>query len=358
MTPPSSTPPMAFTGRHAAVRSILFAICLSFAASCAPAVSTAAPMKPGKLDPPTWSEEFNGDELDRTIWDYRATGDRHDGVITEQAVSVHDGALKIKSYTEDGKHYSGMIATTGTEGFEQKYGYYEARMKFNDAPGEWSAFWLQSRSIGSPKGDPTTAGVEMDVVEHRQRCRNASRSPSRFACDPDLDVNDHVQQGLIWDGYGTDHQSLVRFSDALDGLVDDTWHTFALSWTPTGLTFYYDDAVTWSVSGPISQHKQYIILSSEIGADFAGPIPDDGYGSRDTSVTNLQVDYVRVWDLLSKVPVPVNLRSPAAAGAEQSGAALTCSSGSWTGDPPPAFKYEWLSDGAPTPSATSTSATR
>ncbi|MEA2181628.1 MAG: hypothetical protein QOF69_813, partial [Solirubrobacteraceae bacterium] len=41
--------------------------------------------------------------------------------------------------------------------------------------------------------------------------------------------------------------------------------------------------------------SQFIILSSEVGRFFAGAIPPVGYGTRQTSTTNMQVDYVRVW---------------------------------------------------------------
>ncbi|MDQ3849941.1 MAG: hypothetical protein M3296_04920 [Actinomycetota bacterium] len=36
---------------------------------------------------------------------------------------------------------------------------------------------------------------------------------------------------------------------------------------------------------------------SEVGRSFAGAIPEGGYGSRATSTTNMQVDYVRVYSL-------------------------------------------------------------
>jgi len=345
----------ASAGRHAAVRCSAVVACtvalLTLAAACAPAQGRAAPIKPGKLDPPTWSEEFNGDALDLSTWNHRKRGKRHDGFLTPDAVSVGDGVLTIKTYTEEGTHYSGMISTQkdGPRGFEQKYGYFEARVKFHEAPGVWSAFWLQSGTIGVPKGDPTTAGVEMDIVEHRARCVPRATGGSR--CDPDANVTDHVQQGLIWDGYDDDSQSVIRFSDPLDGLGNDSWHTFALSWTPTGLTFYYDDAVTWSVAGPVSQRSEYVILSSEIGEFFAGAIPKEGYGTRATSQTNLQVDYVRVWDTLSGVATPVNTTSPIASGAATVGAKLRCATGTWAGAGPITYGYQWVSDGVPIASA-------
>lgn len=246
------------------------------------------------LGPPTWSDEFDGSSLDPTRWSHRASGARFDGTLTPDAVSVGNGVLTIKTYTEAGQHYSGMISTQrrGSDGFEQTYGTFEARVKFHSSPGQWSAFWLQSPTIGSPIGDPASAGVETDIAEHRALCEAV---PSPTPCPAGADISNRTQRALIWDGYGADRKASVKLSDPLPGLGNDSWHTFALRWTPTEMTFYYDGAEVWSTSGPISRRSQYIILSSEVGRFFAGAIPAAGYGSREASSTNMQVDYVRVW---------------------------------------------------------------
>jgi beta-glucanase (GH16 family) len=319
-------------------------------AARAPAVAPAA-QAPRQLDPPTWSDEFDGTSLDLTRWSHRATGPRHDGILTPDAVSVGDGALTITTYTEAGRHYSGMISSHehGTAGFQQAYGYFEARVRFDSSPGQWSAFWLQSPTIGSPVGDPATAGVEMDIAEHRARCTAAPWPAPPSTCALDNDISDRIQQALIWDGYGTDTKAAVTLSDPLGTSGDGGWHTWALRWTPTDLTFYRDGAAISSMSGPISRRSQYIILSSEVGEFFAGAIPPGGYGSRATSTTRMQVDYVRVWSLGT---APRSTAPPATSGTPEAGETLTCSPGAWTGDPAPELGYEWLSDGSPLQGAT------
>lgn len=166
-------------------------------AAWAPAAGAAPP--PGS---PTWADEFDGLSLDATRWSHRATGPRNDGVLTPDAVSVANGLLTMKTYTEGGQHFSGMISTaqTGPTGFEQRYGYFEARINFNSSPGQWSAFWLQSQTIGNPIGDPATAGVEMDIAEHRARCVTAPTPTPPATCTPTNDITDRIQQALIWDG--------------------------------------------------------------------------------------------------------------------------------------------------------------
>ena len=261
------------------------------------------------IGPPTWADEFNGTSLDLTRWTHRATGPREDGILTPDAVSVADGALTITTYTEAGQHYSGMVSTQAHEtgGFQQAYGYFEARIKFDNVSGQWSAFWLQSPTVGTPRDDPAAAGVEMDVVEHRARCVTAPLPAPASTCAADADISDRVQQGLIWNGYDEHRAASVRLSEPLPGLRAGGWHTWALRWTPTELTFYYDGTAIWSQSGPISRVAEYIILSSEVRQLFAGLIPLTGYGTRETSTTKMQVDYVRVWAL------PAVVRSPAGA---------------------------------------------
>jgi beta-glucanase (GH16 family) len=271
---------------------LLLASAVYAVALAAPAVAPAQP--PPGVGPLTWSDEFTGAALDPTHWTYRATGPRDDGLLLPTAVSVGGGLLTIKTYTDPaGNHHSGMVSSLpvgSTTGFEQTYGYFEARVKFNTAPGQWSAFWLQTPTNGSPLGDPATAGVEMDIAEHRTRCV----TPAQI-CGSGNDISDRIQEALIWDGYGADSKSAVQLSDPLPGLGDGSWHTWGLRWTPTDLTFYYDDTAIWTQTGPISRRSQYIILSSEVGAFFAGPPPQGGYGAFQTSTTTMQVDYVRAW---------------------------------------------------------------
>ena len=362
------SPPAARRARRILALWLACAVALCGSAEAAharPAPTPPAPTASASLGAPTWSDEFDGAQLDASKWSPRATGPRNDGVLTPEAVSVGNGVLRIKTYTEGGKHYSGMISTAPHDrsGFEQAFGYWEARMRFHDAPGEWSAFWLQSRDIGRPMGDPATAGVEMDVVEHRARCVEAPLPAPPTACGPDADITDRIQEGLIWDGYAN-RKSAIKLSDRLAGLGNDSWHTFGLLWTPTKLTFYYDDRPIWSMDGPISRHGQYIVLSSEVDADFAGAIPATGYGSRDATTTGMEVDYVRVWagspgaSVAAPTPKPAPpptapqiIGSSVASGPPAPGQVLTCSPGAWVGAA--ALRYQWFLDGVPLPGATS-----
>ena len=237
----------------------------------------------------TFSDDFSGSSLDSTKWANRLPGPRNDAINTPDAVSVGGGLLTIKTYTDNGIHYTGMIGSQGK--FEQTYGYFEARVKFHTSPGQWSAFWLTSPIYDQGTGNPGFYGTEIDITEHRAVNNNNNPILNRYV------------SAVHWDTYVTGvHQQTARTFSNVPNLGNDSWHTFALKWSPAGYEFYYDDTLMWTVDQAISARDEYIIFSSEARQDeWAGHIPDAGYGSLASTVTNLQVDYVRVYQ---SVPEP------------------------------------------------------
>lgn len=255
---------------------------MALAVLSAPFLAHASPISD---NPAGWqlafSDEFTGTALDSSKWAHRGLGPRKGAINTANAVAVKDGLLTITTYTSGGAHYTGMIATQGM--FEQTYGYYEARIKFQDSPGQWSAFWLQSPGYG-PVGDPATAGTEIDIVEHRAANQN------------DRDIRERYSSAVHWDGYAESHQQLSKVHTNPTGLGNGSWHTYGMQWTEAGYQFYFDDELIWTALAPVSKRPEYLILSSEVeNGVWAGTIPAAGYGAFASSVTNVQVDYVRVY---------------------------------------------------------------
>jgi beta-glucanase (GH16 family) len=196
-----------------------------------------------------WEDAFGGTALDRLSWN-ALSEPRRDALSTPDAVTVRNGLLTITTWT-------------GTE-VEALYGYFEARIRFNTAPGNWCAFWLVADTVGTPLGDPGTAGVEIDVVEHR--------------------VTD--QGG--WDAL----RDMVA-------LVQGEWHTYGVLWTETGYTFYVDEAPLWTTAAALSHRPEYLLLTCEVeDASWAGFVPPAGYGARTTSAARMEVDWVRAWQRL------------------------------------------------------------
>ena len=98
--------------------------------------------------------------------------------------------------------------------FMHRYGYYEVRCKLQQQQGWWSAFWLQSPSIGMSY-DPAYSGVEVDIMENFTR-------------------DGEVTSGNIFGGYGTNlqHEARVHYhvKDTADG-----YHRFGVDWSEGGV---------------------------------------------------------------------------------------------------------------------------
>jgi beta-glucanase (GH16 family) len=243
---------------------------------CANAVGAAAeretiPVKGYEL---VWSDEFNGTALDMDKWDYRALGPRKGGVNVKDTVALDGKGHLVLTTKQSGKEYhTAMIGTQGK--YETTFGYFECRVKLQEEIGHWSAFWLQSPTMGREIGNPEKSGTEIDIFEYLRK------------------RGDVVQHTLHWDGYKKDHKMLKK-TPSIPGLSTG-WHTFGLLWTENEYVFYIDGKETWRTDKAVSKRTEYMILSLEAGS-WAGDI-------RKASLPDsLYVDYVRVY---KKYPVHI-----------------------------------------------------
>jgi autotransporter-associated beta strand protein len=236
-----------------------------------------------------WGDEFNGTSLDTTKWDYWLPGRRRDAVNVTNAVSVSGGYLTITTYTSNNTHYSGFVATDRK--FRTKYGYWESSIKWGDTNGMWSAFWMQSPTMGRYLRDPQTAGSEIDIAEHRWV--DGSTNP----------VANRVQVNIHWNGYGSSARGAG--SGYVGNGLADGFHVYGFLSTPASYSFLIDGARVYDGgSAPISHSAEFAILSSEVdetSTTWAGFIPAGGYGSLADSTTKLTVDYVRYYAPTSTV---------------------------------------------------------
>lgn len=228
-----------------------------------------------------WADEFSGSSLDTTKWNYWLAGPRRDAVNVSSAVSVSGGNLAITTYTTNGTHYTGIIATDNK--FRTKFGYWEASIDWNDAPGMWSAYWMQSPTMGANISDPVTSGCEIDIQEHRS-IDSASNN-----------IANQVQANIHWNGYGASHQS--QGSGNQGSGLNTGFHIYGFKWTSGSYDFTIDGTSKWTGgSSPVSRSTEWMILSSEVeDGSWAGSIPVGGYGNLGTSTTKMTVDYVRYY---------------------------------------------------------------
>ncbi|MFW6162731.1 MAG: glycoside hydrolase family 16 protein [Planctomycetota bacterium] len=217
-----------------------------------------------------WHDEFDGTKLDESKWDVPEYK-RRDAWWSRKAIALDgEGHLVMKTFKEGGKYYDGCVRTKGK--FEHAFGYYVARMKLQEQPGHWSAFWMFGPGV-TKVGHGGMDGTEIDIMEK-----------------PWLD--DRVQHTLHWDGYGEHHQSKGHVSR--NPGVMKGWHTFALLWTPDEYVFSVDGKERWrSSAGGVCQRPLYLKISDE--AKFGGWAGDIRKAALPDAFF---VDYVRVYDLV------------------------------------------------------------
>lgn len=259
-----------------------------------------------------WADEFDGDKLDDSKWTARThmMGKRAKHLV-EDAFEIKDSNIIFKLENRDGVYCTTQLETgfnfmdgegeaydaTAAEGYDNasedenyftwpigkinepkfmhKFGYYECRCKLQEKKGWWSAFWIQSPTIGATL-NPETAGVEVDIMEYFQH------------------EKDVVQCNNHWSGYGSQHKSTGAFETKVNP-TDDGYHRFGVHWKPDGYDYYVDGVLVNSFTEPVSQIEEFILLSTEaVGYRTASwNMWDELKKSQGDTWT---VDYVRVFD--------------------------------------------------------------
>lgn len=218
----------------------------------------------------TFEDQFNGNTLDGTKWKLCPEQPRQDagGRWSDSMTSLDgEGHLVLSaSLAEDGTPISGAIRSKGI--FEQAYGYFECRLKFQRTTGFWGAFWLMCEEEGNI-GNGAVDGAEIDIIESGEFPRQG------------------VNHAIHWDGYGEHHRSVSRI--ITDPSLYKGFHTYALEWTKDAYIFYIDGVETWRTDEPgICQVPVYLKLSCEFGK-WAGEIKPEELPDC------MVVDYVRVY---------------------------------------------------------------
>ncbi len=254
----------------------------------------------------TWSDEFDGNELDKSFWqtEWWVT-ERKGGYWHDDMVSVKNGNLVIKTeyfaeplentYLEkwgdiiDFKEYkpgwyTGCITTNGK--FEQTYGYFECRCILPKSTGMWSAFWMMNDKVEDVDGSGKD-GTEVDIFE------------SMYYKDVKWGYGDAVISGIHYDGYGEDEQGATVGKWYANNPYEE-FNTYGLEWNENEYIFYINGIETGRLSaGGVSQNPEYLILSCEVaGSNGVAYADRHGVGKMSMNpgdVAEFIVDYVRVY---------------------------------------------------------------
>ncbi|HTN06965.1 glycoside hydrolase family 16 protein [Agriterribacter sp.] len=226
---------------------LLFIACALFTATCIAQRPAQNPMSEKRYTPKklgyklVWKDEFKGNKLDPQKWALRGVGPRGIAYVSEEAVKVEDGYLKLYALKKGDSLLGSAVGTQDL--FMSKYGYYECRAQLQKSPGVWAAFWIQSTEISKGE-DPAIFGAEIDILEFFKKLGT-----------------DIVSHNVHW-AYGPNQRTTRGMQSYLKG-VSEGFHTFGLEWTPEKYIFYIDGYKFYEVTQGISHIEEYMILSME-----------------------------------------------------------------------------------------------
>jgi beta-glucanase (GH16 family) len=264
----------------------------------APATSLSAGFVPGdqpKVYKLLWSDEFDTaaqttpakeywvpQDGDGTAYNLPGWGNNEEQFYRSSQSAIKDGVLTInatrtgasaeKCYYGACQWLSSKFVTKDKLGFQ--YGRMEARVKSSTGEGVWPAFWLLGANIDT-RSWPGCG--EIDVMELK------GQEPNK-----------------VW---GTIHGPNGSIGEV--GMLDSSgiagWHTYAIDWTPTSISWFIDGKRFNKVSKAeyvgaqdprvwVFDHEFYLILNLAMGGNFVG-------GPSDPALTSAQTefDYVRYY---------------------------------------------------------------
>ncbi|WOO40095.1 DUF7594 domain-containing protein [Rubellicoccus peritrichatus] len=124
----------------------MFRSLLNFLFLCCGILAAAPP--PGSWEL-VFEEEFSSNELDGAVWKLGLADAGIEGVggTTPESISLAEGVLTITALNESAVFCSKEFPFSTAEistflRYNQKYGYFEARMRWDTETGMWPAFWL------------------------------------------------------------------------------------------------------------------------------------------------------------------------------------------------------------------------
>ncbi|ROR55237.1 glycosyl hydrolase family 16 [Luteococcus japonicus] len=190
-------------------------------------------------------------------------------------LSVHDSVLTLDQSDNEGPNLaiSSVSSLTG-EGQTFRYGWFEARIRFNPANAPrstgWPSFWMMSADHF--KGTRNDLWGEIDIVELHHEPREAFKSGF---------------SGSIWTHTGAQVNTRINRHHSKHVDTDwSAWHTYSCVWTP--------GEVVWFMDGREVLRHSYAAnsqASRALDGDTGGQALVLGTG-RDNP---MEVDWVRVW---------------------------------------------------------------
>ena len=240
-----------------------------------------------------WSDEFDGDQLDESVWSYNTGGsgwgnnEKQYYTDRPENIRVQNGMLEIEARKEqyqNNEYTSARIMSKGKKTFT--YGKFESRIKFPGGKGTWPAFWMMGNS-----GNWPNCG-EIDIIEHigsqdtrasfalHTVMKNGTRGNNWSSLkwfDYPLSGDFHVY-GVEWAQEEKDGKDVIRFT--IDGVQ------YAEVWEDQ-----IDNNDYWPFNKPF-----FIIYNLAIGGNMGGSVDDAIFDTQRI----MYVDWVRVYQRQEK----------------------------------------------------------
>jgi beta-glucanase (GH16 family) len=257
----------------------------------APTTTITSP-EPIPIEPPegmelVWSDEFDGDDIDRSNWTYDiggwgwGNGEAQYYTDRTENARLQNGLLVIELRQEqfEGSYYtSARLKTQGLQEFQ--YGRMEARIKVPKGAGTWPAFWMLGSGFEQDAPDPENRWPnvgEIDIMEYVGR-------------EPDLVIG--TIHGPGYSGAGGRSKWNRQDFD-----IADDFHTFAIDWDAEGIRWFFDGEMYFEI-GPedlgdrewVFDQPFFFILNLALGGTLGGNIALDL-----EYPIQYYVDYVRVY---------------------------------------------------------------
>jgi beta-glucanase (GH16 family) len=244
-----------------------------------------------------WSDEFNGTSINKNIWTYDLGNNSGWGnseleyyTSSTQNAYVSNGLLHIVAMRQSTNGYNYTSARMKTEGlYSAEYGRFEFRASLPAGVGFWPALWMLGNNITSV----TWPGCgEIDVVENKGSALT------------------NVQGSLH---SGSDETQIYTLPGG--GSVTN-FHQYVLEWTTNAISWYvdglpYETQTNWSSSvgaypTPFNQ-PFFIIMNLAVGGNYLGNPSAATINANSTFPGQLQVDYVRLYNLTAPLQLTAGL---------------------------------------------------
>ncbi|MGF7235501.1 MAG: family 16 glycosylhydrolase [Frankia sp.] len=252
--------------------------------------ASTSPLDPGQTAPEAsggtllWSDDFNGAAgaaPDATNWKVQSGVAKGTGELEcydpRNVALDGQGDLQLTARKEascGGTAYSsGRVETTGLRAF--RYGTLQARIKMPTGGGAFPAFWLLGSNLGTV-GWP--AAGETDIAEVTSDQPNAVHTSLHG-----IDGSGAPWQSG-WNGAGT---------TTTPANLADAFHTYSLTWSSTGLTWYLDGQVIHRID---RAQVPVWLWDTDVSALLDVAVVDtNGPAAGGTWPQTMTVDYVRYY---------------------------------------------------------------